>query len=219
MGNVLVKDKDNAEQADFSKGSNITDLSKLFDTSIYLTPHSDIVALMILEHQVKGHNLITRANHLTRIALRDEEIMNKALNRKLDGHSDSTLSRIRGAGDPLLKYLLFADEAPLTSQIEGSSDFAKEFQTGAPRDKAGRSLRDFDLKTRMFKYPLSYLVYTEGFDALPADVKEYFWQRLYDVLVGKDNAPEFARISPADRKAILEILRDTKAGLPGYFKK
>jgi hypothetical protein len=219
MGNTLVKNKDKAEDTDFSQGSNITDLSKLFDTSAYLTPHSDIVALMVLEHQVKGHNLITRANHLTRIALRDEVIMNKALNRKMDGHSESTLSRIRGAGDPLLKYLLFVDEAPLSAQVEGSSGFAKEFQAAAPRDNAGRSLRDFDLKARMFKYPLSYLVYTEGFDALPEDMKNYFWHRLYNVLVGKDNSPEFARISSADRKAILEILRDTKAGLPQYFKK
>src|SRR6185437_1574749 len=87
-----------------------------------------------------------------------------------------------------------------------------------PRDHQGRSLRDFDLHTRMFKYPLSYMIYSETFDAMPDVVRERVYRRLYDVLSGKDTSKTFARLSDADRRAILEILLDTKPNLPGYWK-
>ena len=218
MGNMRIKDRDAPQLTDMSKGANVTDLKDLFDTKPYLKASSDIVALMVLEHQAKAHNLLIRANHLTRLALRDEVVMSEALGRKLSGHSESTISRIKSAGDPLLKYLLFAEETEITAPIEGTTDFARTFQTLGPRDKSGRSLRDFDLKSRMFKYPCSYMIYSEAFDALPALAKDYFWRRLYDLLTNKDSPPEFARLTAEDRKAILEILRTTKADLPSYWK-
>ena len=114
--------------------------------------------------------------------------------------------------------MLFAAEAPLRAPVEGLSTFAATFPQRGPRDKRGRSLRDFDLDTRLFKYPLSYMIYSAEFDAIAAPLRMQIYQRLYDVLTGKDKSPVFARLSAGDRRAVLEIVRDTKPGLPRFWK-
>jgi hypothetical protein len=219
MGNVTSSDKDDPEKTDFTAGSNLTNLAEKIDTTPYLSPHSDIVALMTLEHQAYIHNLITRANFLTRLALHDATELNKALGRPADYKSDSTISRINNAVEPLLKGMLFCEETRLTAPITGTSGFAKEFSARGPRDNAGRSLRELDLKTRMFKYPCSYLIYSESFDALPKEARDRFYIRLHEVLSGQDQSKDFAHLSAADRKAIAEILRATKRNLPPGFAK
>jgi len=109
--------------------------------------------------------------------------------------------------------MLFADEFPLTSPVAGTSSFAVEFQAQGPRDSRGRSLRDFDLKTRLFKYPCSYMIYSLSFDRLPDAVKQYIAGRLRDILTGDDKSEALAHLSADDRQAILEILTDTKPEL------
>jgi hypothetical protein len=221
MGNNCVPRPAHHEapsKIDLSAGANVTELRDRCDTSPYLTPHSDIVALMVLEHQTHLHNLITRTNYQSRLALRDEAAMNKALGRPLEERLESTTSRIKSVGEPLLKYLLFADEAPLTDRIEGTSGFAREFAERGPRDARGRSLRDFDLERRMFRYPLSYLVYSEAFDSLPEIARDYVYRRLWQVLSGEDKTGKFAHLGDDDRQAIVEILRETKPTLPDYWK-
>ena len=126
--------------------------------------------------------------------------------------------RVDGAAEQLFKYMLFCDEVRLTDPIHGTSGFAEEFARRGPFDKKGRSLRDFDLRTRLFKYPCSYLIYSPAFDGLPASVKERTYRRLWDVLTGKETGKDYAHLSPADRQAIKEILIDTKPGLPEYWK-
>jgi hypothetical protein len=219
LGNLIIEGKRVPDDLENKDGVNVTDLGPYFKTSAYLTPHSDIVALMVLEHQAQAHNLITRANFLTRIALHDEAELNKALGQSAKGHSDSTTRRIKNAGEPLVKYLLFSEEAQLTDAVEGTSAFAREFARRGPFDNKGRSLRDFDLRKRMFKYPCSYVIYSAAFDGLPAEVKEYVYRRLWEVLTGKDTGKEFAHLSGADRQAVLEILRETKPNLPDYWRK
>jgi hypothetical protein len=164
------------------------------------------------------HNRLTRANFQTRMALRDEVEFNKALGRPADYRSDSTLRRIKNAGEPVVQYLLFCEEAPLTDPIKGTSGFTEEFVKRGPRDSKGRSLRDFDLKRRLFAYPCSYIIYSEAFDALPVPVKDYVLRRLWEVFSGKDTSKEFAHLSAADRQTILEVLRATKPNLPDYWK-
>src|SRR5262249_7498022 len=156
---------------------NIKSLSDRCDIAPYLSPHSDIVALMVLEHQAHLQNLITRANYQSRLALRDEAAMNRTLGRPVNERLDSTMSRGKSVADPLVKYLLFADEAPLTGRIEGTSEFANEFSKQGPRDRQGRSLRDFDLETRLFRYPLSYQIYSEAFNGLPELALEFVYRR------------------------------------------
>lgn len=213
MGNVYSKSRLNPEDIDREAGANVTDLSDRLDVSPYLTPHSDIVALMVLEHQTQMQNAITAANFENRSAAYSDGIMNKALDRPEDYRSDTTKRRVASAGDQLLRYLLFSEEFQLSSPVKGTSNFARDFQSQGPQDSRGRSLRDLDLKTRMFKYPCSYLIYSSAFDHLPADVKQYVTERLYEILTGKDESEEFAHLSASDRKAILEILTETKPGL------
>jgi hypothetical protein len=202
-------------------GDNVTDLKRYIDTDEYLSPHSDIVALMVLEHQARMQNLITRVNYEARLAIESQEGWNKMnLSMKLPAEemSESNRRRINNAAEALISYMLFTDEAALTDAVKGTSGFAAEFSKQGPRDSRGRSLRQLDLSRRMFQYPCSYMIYSEAFDKLPDPVRERVYRRLWEVLNGEDQSHEFEKVSSADRKAILEILLDTKTGLPGYWK-
>jgi hypothetical protein len=220
LGNLIVKNRNDRETlARNPEGQNITNLTSFMDTSKYLTPHSDIVALMVLEHQAEAHNLIARASIQTRLALHDQASLNKELGRAPDSYSETTDRRIRNVGDALVRYLLFSGEAKLTDKIQGTSTFAAEFVKNGPRDKKGRSLRDFDLERRLFKYPCSYLVYSNSFEQLPMPMKDYVYQQMHDVLTDRHYGGGFGHLSAGDRQAILEILRDTKKDLPEYWRK
>jgi len=150
-------------------------------------------------------NLIIRIGWQTRIAM-------------ADGKLQESRDQLDAAIDDMVGYMLFADEAPITAPIEGASTFSKTFPERGPRDKQGRSLRDFDLQKRLFKYPLSYMIYSKAFNSMPAWALDRIYRRLYDVLTGKDTSPKFARLSVEDRRNVLGILRDTKPDLPAYWK-
>jgi hypothetical protein len=182
---------------DWSKGANITRLDDRIDTADYLTPYSDIVALITLTHQTRMHNLITRANYETRRALQEDQ------------NADVTAERIRNAVEPLVRGMFFVDEAPLKDSVRGVSGFAAEFEKGGIRDHKGRSLKDLDLKRRFLRYPLSYLIYSPAFDALPAPARDHFYRRAWSILSGDDTS-DFEHLSSEDRAAILGILKDTK---------
>jgi hypothetical protein len=186
---------------------NVTSLADRFDTSRYLAPTSDIVALMTLEHQTRMTNLMTRIGWDARIALREGK-------GKLD---NAGRDRIYPEIEELLGYMLFVDEEPLKEPVAGVSTFTKAFAVRGPRDSKGRSLRDFDLQKRLFRYPLSYMIYSLAFDGMPEVVRDRVYQRLYDVVTGKDQSKTFAVISPDDRAAVLEIVRRTKPQLPEYW--
>jgi len=176
-----------------------------FSRDAYLSPVSDIVALLTLEHQTRMTNLMIRIAWDTRIAM-------------AEGKMEEERPRLEAAIDDMVGYMLFADEAPLTAPVKGASTFSKTFPERGPRDKEGRSLRDFDLQTRLFKYPLSYMIYSKAFDSMPDWDRERIYQRLYDVLTGKNADKKFAKLSAADRRNVLEIVRATKTNLPGYWK-
>jgi hypothetical protein len=218
LGNLLIPEKEFSGKPDNAAGQNLTDLGDRFDRAKYLRPDSDLVALMVLEHQAQAQNFITKASFAGRQAIDAQQRLNAELGEPADHQWDSTASRIRGAGDPLVKYLLFAGEAPLAGRIEGTSTFTAEFAALGPRDSQGRSLRDFDLERRLFRYPCSYLIYSASFDSMPPEMSEYVLRRLHNVLTGQDTRPEFAHLSPDDRRAILEILRETKPNLPAYWR-
>jgi hypothetical protein len=188
---------------------NVTSLAGFFDTSRYPAPTSDIVALMTLEHQTRMTNLMTRIGWDARIALREGQ-------GKLDA---AARDRINPEIEEMVGYMLFADEEPLKQPVAGVSTFTKTFSARGPRDAEGRSLRDFDLQKRLFRYPLSYMIYSSAFDGMPDIVRERVYQRLYEVLTGKDKSQTFAGISPFDRQAVLEIVRATKPNLPAYWMK
>jgi hypothetical protein len=168
---------------------------------------------MVLEHQSQMHNFITAAHYEARQALAYQETMNKALERPADFRSESTTRRIHTAAEQLVRCLLFAEEFQLTSPIAGTSQFVNEFQQLGPRGSSGRSLRQFDLQTRLLKYPCSYLIYSEAFDQLPAEVKQHVGQRLSEILFAESAERGFEHLTRESRVAIREILRETKPGL------
>jgi hypothetical protein len=174
-----------------SAGGNLTDLSGQFDVSRYLTADSDVVALLVLAHQAHVHNLIVQAHEAA------------------DAVAAATF-RLEGAVDRLLKAMLFVKEASLGGPIRGSTDFAQTFAARGPADDQGRSLRELDLTDRLFRYPLSFLIYSNAFDALPEVAQARFYRRLDAVLTGADQESDFDHLSEADRLAIGEILEATK---------
>ncbi len=218
MGNVTVASASHAEELDTERGANVTELSHLLDVDPYLAPTSDLVALMVLGHQTQMHNLITLAGFETRIALEYDASMNRALDRPADFRSESTTHRLESVGNKLVDYLLFVDEFRLESPVRGTSEFAARFQAQGPFDSRGRSLRQLDLEHRLLKYPCSYLIYSESFQELPSPIKEYVFRRLYERLTDKVPEDAKANLTADQRTAILEILRETKADLPDYWR-
>ncbi len=209
-------------------------LAQPYDASAYLTPGSDPVALLVLAHQTQMHNLITLTNYQTRLALYDlakqatggtpEEAaaVSKAATPSIDDLPEATRKQITTPADQLLRYLLFSNETPLGDLQAGktlaASPYAKEFASHGPRDSQKRSLRDFDLNARIFRYPCSYLIYSSAFDAIPEPARDYIYHRLLQVLTGQDQSPDFANLSAQDRQAILSILLETKPGLPAEWR-
>lgn len=219
MGNVTFPDDPNPDMAAVrEKGANLADLGKKIDVEPYLTDTSDIVALLVLEHQTHVHNLITRANHETRIAVAQSDDMNRALGAPLRPVTEGTQRRIGYACEPLVEAIFFSEEAPLKDAVKGNSTFAEDFEKRGPADAKGRSLRHFDLATRVFKYPLSYLVYSKAFRGLPPDARAYVSKRVGDILAGREAKKEFAHLKAADRDAIGGILRETFPELVSGWK-
>lgn len=207
MGNTFFRENERSREQD--SGANVTTLEEFFPTKPYLSGHSDLVALMVLEHQTQMHNAITFANFETRRALHQSKTMNKILGRAPDFVSDSAKRRISSAAENVVKHLLMCDEFPLENQVAGTSDFAKEFSARGKRDSKNRSLRDLNLAQRTFQFPCSYLIYSPSFKELPREVHELIMSRLVEVLTGKDQSDEFQHLSADSRIAILEILRET----------
>ncbi|WP_339727150.1 hypothetical protein [uncultured Gimesia sp.] len=200
LGNLFGKEVIEESKANPAYRANLEFVDPFVDTSKYLTPHSDLVAHLILDHQVHGHNLITRVS------------MEQQLGLKSD------------VEDRLLRYLLFLDEAELAGPLKGTTDYRAWFEKQGKRDSQGRSLKDFDLKTRLFRHRLSYLIYTDSFQKMPAAARLQILREIYAFLNATD--VELAQawdVTPADfplteRQAIQQIVAETLADLPGFWK-
>jgi hypothetical protein len=211
LGNEIATDPEVSEKLDVERGANVTSVADRLDLSRYLSPHSDMVALMVMEHQMQMHNYITLANYETRKAIAADQKASEA-NATPSELSDEARKRIEVAGNKLVEYLLFSKEAPLAAQVKGTSDFAQEFMARGPEDSQGRSLRTLDLGSRLFKYPCSYLIYSSSFDALPEPMMNFVRQRVTSVLNGEDKSEAFSHLTKADRESIRAILVETKPG-------
>jgi hypothetical protein len=191
--------------------SNWRSLESQFDTTGYISPYSDIVALMVFEHQMHLMNLLSRIGWESRIAEWH------AARHEFKGVSDRPYPLEKAAAE-VVDYLLFVDEATFEGDIRGSSGFTEQFVARGPRDRRGRSLREFDLRTRLMRYRCSYMVYSPVFDGLPVSAKSAIYRRLWEVLSGVADDPRYKRLSLGERQTIIEILRDTKTDLPDYFQ-
>jgi len=204
LGNMVVRAdassidsiKGYIPKLNLNPGANVTELSSRFDTKQYPSPDSDIVALMLLAHQTNVHNLITLATYEVEEAVK--------------AHPEEVDKLVKEDGDLLVNAMLFSGAATFTDPIQGTSGFAKEFVSQGLRDSHGRSLKDLDLQHRLLKYPLSYLIYSPSFDAMPASVRDYVYRRFHQILDGEDKTAAFAHLTAVDRMNILGILQETK---------
>ena len=196
MGNFVIDDLDKLRNLDLAVNGNKADLSEYLDTSPYISGGSDIVALMVMEHQVEVQNRISRVNFESRTRIHQQGVI--------------TELEVEALIQPLLESLFMLNEVSLTDEVAGTSGFAEYFQSLGPEDKMGRSLREFDLQTRIFKYPLSYLIYSEAIDALPNAVKNVLYRRIRQILAGATQVEIFTSLEEDDRSAIAAILQDTK---------
>jgi len=176
-------------------------LSSEPETRGYLSPASDIVALLLFDHQAHAINLLTRLNWESRVVAAGGRA----------GTADGSLAPLE---TELADYLLFDGEAPPSVALEARPGFAQHFAAAFPKDRRGRSLAELDLVKRLARYPCSYMVYSPAFDALRADVREAVYQRMIDTLTRPDRRNELGRASAEDRRAALEILRDTRPDFP-----
>ncbi len=227
LGNIQVHSVYELVHLDKVRRGNLATLDGLFNTRPYLTDKSDIVALLVLQHQVDVQNLITRVNFEVREALAKA---GKGRSRSAGiarpagsggGASvelpDKTREALKEYMDSLVDSMLFVGATRFTSPIVGNSGFKAWFEARGPRDRRGRSLRDLDLTTRLFKYPLSYLVYSASFDALPDYAKSYIYGRFAEILTGEDASGTYSYLSDSDREAILQILTATKPAFARFL--
>ena len=187
----------------------------MFDADGYPALSSDVVAHLVLTHQAGMTNLLTRAAWEARAA---DPTLHPPFTAT-PAQEASITAVMNGIASEVVDYLLFVDEAKLTDRVRGASGFGERFSKSAPRDQKGRSLYELDLSQRLMKYPCSYLIYSPAFDALPPRAKDPIYKRLWAVLSGQEQDPRYrSALSLADRRAIVEILRDTKKDLPAYFQ-
>jgi truncated hemoglobin YjbI len=179
-------------------GLNLASISSRIEAARYLEPGSDIVSLLTLEHQAGFVNLVTRINAQYR-GLDNPQV--KPALRATQEDIDFSIAE-------LAKYMTFSDEVKLPSPVTGSSGFTQEFESRGPRDGEGRSLRQFDLKTRLFRYPLSYMIYSQSFDNLNAAAKTKLWRQIYALLSQKGT----------DGAAAIAIVAATRRDHPDYWK-
>lgn len=212
MGNTEMLRPDATDPEGTPPPPKYESLEGRFDTRNYLSSYSDVVALLVLEHQAHLANLMTRAGWEGRVASTGESGTQSSGDRVED-----LPPRVGPAIDELVDYMLFVDEAPLPGRVTGSSGFAERFAAEGPRDDQGRSLRDLDLNGRLMRHPLSYMIYTPAFDGLPDRARAAVYERLWRILSAPNAGPRYAHLTPARRRAIVEILRATKPGLPAYF--
>jgi hypothetical protein len=172
-----------------------------FSWQRYPAKTSDILAHLILEHQIGFVNRVLEAGYRTRAYLRE------------DGGSLSTEHEtdLSGQADLLTRYVLFADEAKLPEGgFEGDSAFKSDFLKQGRNAEAGISLREFDLSTRIFKYRCSYMIQSSVFRGLPTEMKVRVFRRLQRALGGEDK--NFSYLESAERAAILDLLRKRVRG-------
>ena len=202
LGNLFAVDRTDPQKVDLESGANQTQLPPRVAPGLHLHSNSDLVALMVLEHQVRVHNLITKANFETRQAIAMDESMNRALGRESAYRSESTQRRIQTVANQLADAILMHGEPALEAPVRGTSNFAEVFATQGPHDSSSRSLRELDLQSRLFRYPLSFLIYTPEFQQLPEDAMKLVKDRLV------------ADLSVSQRRAEREIIEET---LPGFL--
>lgn len=211
MGNRLYRETaSGGAETERDFGVALTTLGGVFDTTLYLHDGSDVVSLLVLEHQVRVHNALTQARLAFRRQLYRNREMAEILGTPPDVWSETTTQVIHRQTDRLVDALLFRNEFPLPGWgVEGGEAFRLAFAAGARRSQSGASLRDFQLLSRIFKHRCSYMIHSEAFTSLPDQLRDLVLQRLSDILSGRDTESTHGDLSAGERVRIARILEDT----------
>jgi len=216
LGNVVCHDPRDPDWVDREAGANQPHLPDAITPEAYLRPTSDIFALMVLAHETQMHNHITRLSFAARQldAPADDSQPADAAIAVAAAASQKRFSRVV---EEFMRYLLFADEPPLSSPISSDSPYRVTFENRGPRDQQGRSLRQIDGSRYLFKHPCSFLIYGDTFAALPDRAKLAVGKRLRAILLEPaEKMDAWPRPAPAERVAVAEILADT---LPDFWQR
>jgi hypothetical protein len=188
--------------------SNLRDLNGTLDVSKYLLPTSDIVALLVLEHQCRAHNLLNAAS----LQYRRASFLARSVDPQADPDTGSAGRVAEGMADKIVECLLFKNEADPGEGIEGDEDFQRMFEARYPRTRDGDSLADFQLYDRIFKRRCSFMIYSPAFTQLPNRVKSAVLGKMHAALSGDD--PAFHGLKASERKKISAILKETLPDWP-----
>ena len=220
-GNICASEKDGALVVDPSRGANMTNLGSFFPNEKYLTNSSDIVALLVFEHQLAAHNALTHAAFNCRRMLDYQKNLQETFKEPVSAEPkyDSVKSVFDSATREVVNVLLFKDEAPLPDGIEGNKDFVKTFEGSGLRGPAGHSLKDLLVKGHLFKHRCSYLIHSEFFLSLPQTLKRLVYKRLTEALHPTQPNPEYAYLDTDERARIRDILRHTHAELREFWQR
>jgi hypothetical protein len=203
MGNVVSTVTAQGPYLDRKQGANVQSLDRFLNTKSYLAGSSDIVALMVLEHQYVMENTLTETGQAVR----------RVLAREAPGDAyytpEYTKRVLHKYARKITALLLFSGEYELKHEVTGAAAFQEAFHQDCRKAGDGTSLKDFDLHHRLFKYRCSYMIYSALFQALPAPLKQAVYGQLGDVLTGKDTSPEYAHLEPEERAHIQKILSET----------
>lgn len=173
---------------------------ELFSFDRYPYTSSNILPQLIHEHQAGFVNRVVEAGYKYRSYMFQDK-------GKL---SSAHTEEMRNITKLLTRYLLFADEAPLPdSKIEGDSQYKTDFLASRKPLASGESLKDLDLRTHLFKYRCSYMIYGSVFQGLPSEYKNQILQSLYKALDTKSPDPDYSYLPAGEKRTIKELLKTT----------
>ncbi|MDA0831723.1 MAG: hypothetical protein O2955_10955 [Planctomycetota bacterium] len=187
LGNLIGKDEFRRHIDDHAFRGTVVDLAEFCDLTSYPSAHSDVVPMLVFNHQAHGQNLILRASYEARLNVKSN------------------------VEEELFRYLLFLDEPPLTQPLQGAREYRTWFEHQGPADDTGHSLRAFDLHTRLFRFRVSYLMYSRPFQQLPDDVKSRLYTRIKRAIAGNDEQVPAAWHTDEERARLSHLLKATVA--------
>ncbi len=219
LGNLTIESASTTKPIDLEQGANLQDLTRFFDTSKYPRKTSDLIALMVLEHQCEMHNRLSRGMLRTRKWMAYQKELDRSLGRKVaDMPTGTARTVVQGESERIVDFLLFRNEIALPETgIDGDPAFQKAFRNNRVEDSQGRSLKDFDLKKHIFKHRCSYMIYSKAFESLPDSLKDAVYRRLAAVLQSEAIPDRHPDLSTDERQTILEILTETKPEITRYL--
>ena len=220
-GNLTGRKPEDFEGPSAQPVRNLASLEGVVDTRRYLLKTSDVVPMLLHDHQVHVHNVMSTALQDARIALHRWPAMRKILGLPDDAPPQgSCVVVFESQAEKLIDALLCRDEAPWPEDaLRSDGVFAAAYAKTRKADAKGRSLRDLDLRTRLFRYRCSPLIYSESFTHLPRQLREITLLRLSAGLRAFPPSPAFGHLEESERVAIHEILTATLPDLPAGWGK